>query len=247
MNWIWKTTVTGAVLLGAQKNVSAQYQASKYELGLHIGTLIYQGDLSAARLGYTKNLKPAIGISLSRVMNPYFSVRANLTRGKLGADESTISDPAYKKLRNFKFSTPVTELSAMLVWNVAGDNAGRKLNYYFLGGAGVGFLNIKRDWHSINSNFFDDKSQAMIGLGKDTVHSTPRITPVFPVGAGLRYQLSKSISLHAEALYRITLTDCIDGFKYSVNPAKRDSYYGVSVGVHFKLGNNQFRCPEVNK
>lgn len=247
MNWIWKTTVTGAVLLIAtEKNVYAQYDASRYEVGLNAGTLIYQGDLSAARMGYTKNLKPAIGVSLTRTIDPYFSLRANLTFGKIGADESKIGTPAYKQLRNFKFSTPVTELTAMLVWNVAGDNAGRKLNYYFLGGAGFSFLNVKKDWRGINTSFFDNKSQAIIGLGTDTLRIAPRLIPVFPVGAGLRYQLTNSFSLHAEAVYRFTITDYLDGFKYSVNPNKKDSYYGISLGVSFKLGNNQFRCPAVN-
>ncbi len=245
MNWIWKTTITGAVLFTAQKEVSAQYSPSKYELGLNIGTLIYQGDLSAARLGYTKNLKPAIGLSVSRVIDPYFSLRGNLTFGRLGADESKISNPAYKQLRNFTFTTPVTELSAMLVWNVAGDNAGHKLNYYFMGGAGLSFLKVQRDWSRIDTNYFGAKSRTIVGLGRDTMHSMPRITPVFPVGAGLRYQLSNSISLNAEAVYRITLTDYLDGFKYAVNPNKRDSYYGISVGIGFKLGNNRYRCPEM--
>jgi hypothetical protein len=73
------------------------------------------------------------------------------------------------------------------------------------------------------------------------------LIPVFPVGAGLRYQLSNSFALHAEAVYRFTLTDYLDGFKYSVNPDKRDSYYGLSVGISFRLGNNRFRCPEVKE
>ena len=245
MNWIWKTTITGAVLFVSQKDVLAQYTPSKYEIGVNIGTLIYQGDLSAGRLGYTNNVKPAIGLSVSRVIDPYFSLRGNLTFGRLSADESKISNPAYKQLRNFFFTTPVTELSAMLVWNVAGDNTDRKLNYYFMGGAGVSFLNVHRNWSRIDTNYFGNKSAAIIGLGRDTVRSTPRIAPVFPVGAGLRYQLSNSLSLNAEAVYRITLTDYLDGFKYAANPDKRDSYYGISVGIGLKLDNNRYRCPEV--
>lgn len=248
MNCIWKTTVASTVLVIATGAKSyCQYNTPRYEVGLSVGTLIYQGDLSSARMGYTKKLKPAIGLSLSRIIDPYFSLRGNLVIGKISADESTISQPAYKQQRNFKFSTPVTELSAMLVWNVAGDNAGRRLNYYFLGGAGVSFLHIKRDWSGINKDYFDTKSEAIVGLGIDTVHATPRITPVFPIGAGLRYQLSNSLSLHAEGIYRFTLTDYLDGFKHAVNPDRRDSYYGISVGASFKLGaNNRFKCPQVN-
>jgi len=65
------------------------------------GTLIYQGDLSESLLGYTHSLKPAIGVFASESLDDYFSVRANITRGEISADESTYSSPAWRRERNW--------------------------------------------------------------------------------------------------------------------------------------------------
>ncbi len=246
MNAVCKTTMAGVVLLlAASQKLMAQYSSSPYEFGLNVGTLIYQGDLASSRFGFTNTLKPAIGLSLSRKLDPYFSLRGNLTFGKLVVDETKQSSPAYHQTRRFQFSTPVTELSAMLVWNVAGEDA-HKLTYYFMAGGGLAFTKVRRDWSRTDTTGWDEKSAFAMGLNADTLHNTPRIIPVLPVGAGLRYQLSPSWSVNTELLYRFTPSDYLDGFSRSANPKTKDRYYGISVGISYRFGTDKYRCPKVN-
>jgi hypothetical protein len=225
----------------------AQFIPSKYEFGIHVGTLVYQGDLSESALGYTSALAPAIGIDASRSFDAYFSLRASLVRGKIGADESTYTSPAWRRFRNFKFNSSVTEFSTQLVWDLFGKTyreGFRRLSPYFFAGAGFTLLNIKRDWSGFSRTYFNSKSTAYIGLAMDTLHRTPGIIPVIPVGAGLRYMVNNHLYLNLEGTYRITASDYIDGFKYAGDPNKNDHYYGLSFGLSYRLGDSKMSCPK---
>jgi opacity protein-like surface antigen len=246
MNDVRKVMMVGLVLLLIGKNGKAQYSsASKYELGVDVGTLIYQGDLSTSRFGFTKTLRPALGISLSRKLDNYFSLRGNFTVGKLVVDEAKQSSPAYHQTRRFQFKTPINELSAMLLWNVPGENSHR-LTYYFMAGAGLNFTKVKRDWSRTDTTNLDHTSAFAIGLNADTLHRTPRVVPVLPVGAGLRLQLSPAWALRSEFVYRFTSSDYLDGFSRSVNHKTKDQYYGLSIGISYRFGADPYRCPKVN-
>jgi hypothetical protein len=224
----------------------AQFTKSKYEIGISAGTLVYQGDLSANLKGDYKTLKPSIGLHVTRTLDRYFAVRAGLLLGKLITDEANYKTPDWKRHRNFKFSTPVTELSSTVIFNFLGENNSdnfHRVSPYVFAGAGATFLNIKRDWSNVDTTVFNSKSAVMVGLGTDTTHSLPGIIPVLPVGAGLRFIIGPQLSLNAEATYRFTANDYLDGFKYSGNPKRNDSYYGFSVGINYRFGG--YNCPKV--
>lgn len=223
----------------------AQYSPSKFEVGASVGTLVYQGDLANGKLGNYQLLKPSATIWGSYSFDQYFALRGNLAVGGLSADESKQSFPDYKQHRNFSFSTPVAELSALLVWTPAGQATDSRFSYYFTGGIGASFLSITRNFTNLDLAYFDVKDPAIVGLPLDIAHRTPRVIPVLPLGAGVKYALNENWSLNTEFIYRLTATDYLDGFKYAANPKKRDSYYGLTVGVSYKLGGNRYRCPKM--
>lgn len=229
-----KSVVSLALLFVISSQLIAQYTPSKFEVGASIGTFIYQGDLANGKLGNYQLLKPSATIWASRSFDQYFALRANLAIGGLAADESLQKFPEYKQHRNFSFSTPLAELSALLVWTPAGQNSDSRFSYYFTGGIGVSFLNISRNFLDLDVAYFDVKDPAIVGLPVDIVHRTPRVIPVLPLGAGLKYALTENWSLNTEFIYRLTATDYLDGFKYAANPDKRDGYYGLTVGVSYK-------------
>jgi Outer membrane protein beta-barrel domain len=235
------------VVVATQKTL-AQFAPSKWEIGIDAGTLIYQGDLSESSFGYTKSLKPAVELWVSKSLDSYFSIRANLLRGSLGANESTYPAPVWRTHRNLAFSTSVTEVSAELVWDLYGktyQEGMRRFSPYFFVGAGFAILHIDRDWSHFDHSYFDAHSAAAQGLGIDTLNKTPTFVPVIPVGAGLRYMVSNHFFINAEATYRITASDYIDGFSYSGNPAKNDHYYGLSLGASYRFGWDSMSCPKI--
>ena len=242
-----KMTIVFVITLATQKTL-AQFTPSKWEIGINAGTLIYQGDLSESSLGYTKSLKPSVELWVSKSLDAYFSIRANLLQGALGADESTYSSPDWRRHRNLSFNSSVTEVSAELVWDLSGKTyreGMHRFSPYFFAGAGFAILHTDRNWSRFDTSYFNSKSTASVGLGKDTLHKTPTLLPVIPVGAGLRYMVTNQIFINAEATYRITSTDYIDGFSFSGNPVKNDHYYGLTLGISYRFGWNGINCPKI--
>ena len=240
-------TIGFIITLATQKTL-AQFTPSKWEIGINAGTLIYQGDLSESSLGYTKSLKPSVELWVSKSLDAYFSIRANLLQSSLAADESTYSTPEWRRHRNFKFSTTVTEVSAELVWDLNGKTyreGMHRYSPYFFVGAGIALLHINRNWSRFDTTYYNSKSATALGLQMDTLHKTPTLLPVIPVGAGLRYMVTNRIFINAEATYRITSSDYIDGFSFSGNPEKNDHYYGLTLGISYRFGWNGLSCPKI--
>ena len=225
----------------------AQTNSAKYELGAGISSFVYQGDLTPSKLGSYKTMRLGINITGSRIINRSLMVRLNLAIGGLKGDESKYNTPEYRKQRNFNFRTPVFEIAPMLVWNLFGKNyADKGLSPYLLGGAGISILKIKRDWSNFNAAFFGDGSDIPGRIAIDAEHSLPGIIPVIPIGVGIRYSISPSISLTAESSYRLTFTDYLDGFSQAANPLQNDNYQTITIGAAYKLGNkNTLGCPVV--
>ncbi|TDH29109.1 hypothetical protein EXU57_03315 [Segetibacter sp. 3557_3] len=246
MRVLGRILVIASVCITTTTKTIAQQRESGYEFGIGVGTLIYQGDLVPGFLGDYRTLKPALNVFAGKAIDPFFSVRGNLTVGKILADEARYTKPEWRQSRNFKFSTPVTELSATVVFRPTAkgtDPTDRKISPYVFAGVGVSFLNVKRDYSRVDTTVFGAKSDVQLGLGRDTVRSLPRALPVLPVGLGVDMVLSSSISLNAALTYRFTKADYIDGFKYAGNPKNEDAYYGISVGLTFRPGG--YRCPSV--
>ena len=224
--------------------VQAQFVAGKNEIGLTIGATIYQGDLSPKAIGSVKTARPALGIHYNRIITNYWSFRANLNIGSLHGDESQFTSPEYMQFRNFNFSTRLTELSVMGVYNIHGNNDNfKKFSTYAFAGAGIGFIKVKRDYSRLDTAFFASNPKLVSGLATDSAAKLPRAIPVIPMGLGIKYAILPRISLIAEGTYRYTFTDYLDGFSYAANPKLKDSYYSVSVGAVFNFGKNKMDCP----
>jgi opacity protein-like surface antigen len=240
------------ILLACFAGLAGRAQSSAYlsEIGIGAGTFIYQGDLTHSQAGSLKGVKPMLQLWYARPFTSYLSWRADLSIGSIQSDESRFSYPSWKQSRNFSFSTPVTEISGRLVYNFYGDNGKdtyHTITPYLMAGAGMSFLKVQRDWSRMDTTLFNSKSATASGLGTDTLRRPPSLQIVLPVGAGVRWAVTPSMSVHAEATYRFVFSDYVDGFSYAANKSARDGYYGISLGVSWTLGNHAVRCPVVRK
>src|ERR1044071_2406153 len=122
----------------------------RYELGFHLGTFIYQGDLTPYDYGAFNTMKPGFAISATRNLSGIYAIRFQLLHGSLKGDDSKYENPDWRQQRNFKFRTPVTELSLQAVRNILRlkSNEAGIINFspYIFGGISYSILNIKRDW-----------------------------------------------------------------------------------------------------
>lgn len=229
--------------------VQAQTNQQQYEVGIQTGPFIYQGDLTPSALGSFKTWTNSIGINGSKILNASFLVRGNLFFSKLRGNEALYSHPEYRQQRSFNFSTPLVELTGQLVYNpLARNYADRGLAPYVFAGAGFNYLNIKRDWSNMNTEYFNSESAVAQGLLQDQQKQLPRFIPVLPLGVGVRYNLSSRFAVTAETAYRLTFTDYLDGFSQSVNPAKNDHYHSTTIGLVYRIGKkNTLACPVIKQ
>lgn len=227
----------------AQKN-----SLPKYEAGINIGAYIYQGDLTPHRLGSIETVQPGFGISGTRIINSAFSARLLFNMARLVGNESIYKYPDWRQQRNFSFTASVKELTLSLHWNVFGTNYDEvKYEPYVFAGAGASFVNITRNYSKVNLAYFGERSVVQDGLVIDAATPTPRIIPVLPVGAGVRYHISDRIVLNLEAAYRLMRTDYLDGFSQSANPGFKDHYSSITFGAAYKFGSKEkYGCPVAN-
>jgi len=200
--YVFMKSTTLFLLLSAEcSRLKAQLDLTNYEVGIAGSAFIYQGDLTPARLGSYRTLRPGLDIYISRLIDPMFSIRTNVAIGKLTGDDSKYAVPEYRQQRNFNFTTPVFEISELLVVDLLKNNFTRqssRLSPYLFAGIGVSFLRIKRDWSRFNAEYFSAETSTIQGLAADGERSLPKAIPVLPLGIGIRYPLSKRISLNAE-------------------------------------------------
>lgn len=221
----------------------AQLKGSPYEIGINIGTGLYEGDLAPTLLSPYKSPALFLGFSGSKKLTNAFAVQADLSFGKVKADDANYSNPAYRQQRNFNFKTRVIELSASIFWSPLARE--RILTPYLFAGVGVSFLKVKRDYSNLNAEYFSNDPAIREGLPEDIAHKLPKVIPVLPVGAGLCYSLTKKIALNFQTSYRLMSTDYLDGFSKAANPSKKDHYYTHTVGLIYSFGKkNTLACPK---
>ena len=242
----------GSLLMAGLWIYSASLYAqleSNYEIGVNINAFVYQGDLTPSPAGSPKTMKPGASVWVNRFLNNWFSLRGNIALGTLHGDDAAYAEPAWRRKRNLSFTSPVMEFSVLGVWSILGKNGGRNnhgLAPYLVAGAGYAWLHINRDWSRFNTTYFSAESRTLNGLAADTVHRLPSGIPVIPVGAGLRYALSRHFSVNAEFSYRFTTTDYLDGFSQVANPQKKDYYYTFSGGLIYSWGEkDRMACPVI--
>jgi len=219
-------------------------------IGLNGGAYIYQGDLSPQRFGSFKTIQPGISVFVKKPINYFLAARVHVSVARLVGDESRYNFPAYRKQRNFYFSSPVAEFSGQLVWNIRGRNyEDRGIMPYIFSGAGVSLLGIKKDYSRMDPVIFNDGSDVVTGLVVDNMHGTPRAVLAVPVGVGAEYPLSQRFSVNIETSYRFIFTDYLDGFSQAAGPKYYDHYHSSSAGIIYKFGqkkkNRELGCPVV--
>lgn len=229
--------------------LSAQVNMPRYEIGAGPAIFIYQGDLSPALAGSYRTLRPGLAVMGTRILNSSFALRAGLAFGSLTASDSKYDSPEWRKQRNFSFRTPVTEISAVAIFNIAGTNGNndaKVLSPYVFGGISYSFLNISRDYSQYNTDYFGSESWVTQGLANDIDHSLPRGIIALPVGIGVRYPINSSFSVAAESSYRIAFTDYLDGFSQSAGPTHKDYFHTHLLSLIYTFKSYQgIKCPVV--
>jgi hypothetical protein len=214
--------------------------SQNYEIGLTLGSTLYNGDIDVVAKNMGSAMRPAIGLLGKYRLSNNVLLRGQVLIGKLSASEKN-HPMAWRQERGFTFVSNLTEISAMLEWELI--NKGRFTGFAF-GGVGATFFNPKTD--------FNTPSKYVADVNPDLNTNYKKITPAIPLGFGVKYALPKDFYLAAEVGYRFVFTDYLDGISKTANPDRKDTYYytGLTLTKAFGGGksgaNRQFKLGESN-
>lgn len=176
------------------------------ELSYHfgLGASHYFGDVSYDFTKYSRVLytRPYMQFGISYRFHERFSTRLQTAIFQLrGGDQPETPNAG----RGINFTSENTELTLLGFFDFIPQNKNTRIKYspYLMVGFGFNYFRVRTqdrlgNWYPVRS------------LELEGVAYRP-ISPVFPIGGGVRYRIRKEIYVGIEASYRFTLTDYLDG------------------------------------
>ena len=168
--------------------------------------------------------KPGGGLYASITYKNVLALRFEATVGSVAGEDKVlagVTDIAKQRFnRNQNFRSSITEVAGMLEihplfllidWQVR-DEVPPRLSPYVVGG--IGFFSFNPQGKVPNSNQWVDlqplstEGQGFPEHPNRPVYKLKQMN--FPLGAGVRYEISSLFNLRAEAVYRVLKTDYLD-------------------------------------
>jgi len=238
-----KNAITTIIVLATLTftGYSQQWKTAPLELYGGIANLHYFGDIGGASsesnaLGLLdikfSKIRPGLTLGARyQVMKP-LNIRAWYTLGIL-----TQADVNSKnETRNFAFRTIINEFAIGTEFYIIPES---DENYYY------SIMQIRGGLRHYRQPF---SLYATVGAGgllynvtpKENLATSPRFndsksfTMIIPVGIGCKYAIMPKISLGAELLLRLTMTDYLDGYTSPFSEFN-DIYYSLNIKVNYKI------------
>lgn len=220
--------------------------SAQIEVGLTAGLTSYNGDIDINARNFGSSIRPGIGLVGKYRLSSSWVLRGQLLAARLSASEK--NHPAtWRQQRGFAFVSPLTELTATAEYEFLKKE---KFAVFAFGGLGVSRFNPNTDYNEPNPYITTD-------INTDSKANYKKITPVIPVGIGVKYYLPWDLTLAVEASYRKTFTDYLDGVSNLGNPDSKDTYFftGLTLTKSFgggkKASNRGFKmgssnCPKLD-
>ena len=124
--------------------LSLNLNAQKYEVGLLLGISTYQGDIApSTRRMDLNDIHPSLGVFGRYNINRYFTMRANISYGKISASDAQAEDEGRKR-RNLSFESNIFEFGLTGELNIFGyqpEGLQKRFSPYLFGGIAVFHFN----------------------------------------------------------------------------------------------------------
>ncbi len=203
-----------------QLNSSAQ---TKYEIGLFAGTSYYMGEINPSRQFYAPS--PAAGAMFKWSLNKRDALRFHAYYGHFRGSDRDFNNQ-FQQNRNASFSASLLDINAIYEYNFLPFqfNAHKRTFSPFLF-VGLGYEFILQSQNNIGSHF------------------------AVPFGVGIKYFVSKKVTVGAEWSFRKTFRDNIDGLenpgetKYKSSISNTDWYSFAGFFITFRLFDHSGDCP----
>lgn len=254
----------------AVKTASAQYyfyddkhydNPFTYEIGVSVGALNCLTDVGG-RKGIGKKFVKDInlgktqisgGVTLGALYKNAIGLRLEATFGTLTGDDKTLKSVApstYGRYeRNLSFKTKITEFMLaveihplFILFKYEDDKEPPAFSPYLLAGIGYFSFNPRAN---LNGRWIDLQPLSTEGQGfkeypERKKYSLQQIN--FPVGLGVKYELSNTLNIRAELVYRFLTTDYLDDVSTTyINPNTYLNYFtGSKLTNAYLLNDRQY-------
>jgi hypothetical protein len=212
------------------------------EVGVSFGTCNFLGDLGKKDPDgkfYFSDVnssffRPAVGAFYRVGFNNWISAKATLTYGRLYGDDrmtdyKEVQDADwFRNYRNLHFKSPVLEGALMAEVHLLPYAAGStrlRIAPYITAGIGLFYYNPKAEYNGewVSLRNIGTEGQGMPGYA----NKYSLIQPSFPIGFGLKYNVTRELTVTIEFAHRFTFSDYLDDVsnKYP-DKADIDAFYG---------------------
>ena len=195
------------------QDLSAQFRYGYFRAGISTGSTNYLGDLDDdLTFRFTKM---GVGLNATYRFNPFMTARLGFYQGWARASDSVSTNFARNR-RNLHFRTPIREVSGTLVFDFIPTDRSYVFRPpytpYVFAGISVFSFNPQAQ---LNGRWYDLQPLGTEGQwlqGGTTQYPEPyKLTQVaIPMGAGVRFSLSRNFDLEIETGFRKTFTDYLD-------------------------------------
>jgi len=187
--------------------------AQSIEIGGGFGVTTYDGELTPPTLiGRLYILEPAASLFVKYNFNKFGSVRLSYLSTAARGDDAK-SQSRWRELRNLSFYTNIHEFAAIGEWNVFGFSPGVRNNSftpYFFGGIAYFNFDPQTNFNGqvIRLQPLGTEGQGLPQYPERDYYSLHQV--IFPFGGGLKWAVSKRLTLSGEIGWRYTRTDYLD-------------------------------------
>jgi len=205
---------------------SVYSQAWKYyrqEVHFGVGASNFLGELGGADRVGTDRLRdlefsltrPSLKVGYRYMISPYFKAGADLVYGRLNGDDQLTKEP-YRNNRNLHFRSPIVEFSMQIEYYPFSEKIGHMYRlkgvggnkeHYFSPYISVGFGGF---WFNPRAVYPGDNQWHNLHPLQTENVAYKRVSLCIPMGFGVKYSLSRELSVGFEMSGRKTFTDYID-------------------------------------
>ncbi len=229
----------GSITTKAQDSCSV-CKPYPWEIGALVGVNQYFGDMHCSE-PYASQNNLMGGLFLRKHINDFFAIRPQVLVGKLAGRD--LDNPNglwdYRRLR-FS-STPFVEAAVLGEYypfrerRYTCDGFMKKtISPYIFAGIGANYSNPTV--YQENGASFPVRASDLQADRDHLDKFGKRIAAVIPVGLGFKYNASKRVTLGAEAGYRFSTSDYLDGISLAGNSGRKDGYFLANVLGSYRFG-----------
>ncbi len=207
----------------------------KMEFGVAAGAANHLSDTQGTET-FPKGTTAAYGVNMRYFIKPALSLKLSYTSLSLSGDETRMGIE-WRDKRAFKYNNQLHEFAGILEYDFRAKKRfvdGRFYKtlspYAYIGGA-IGVVGF-----DVNYNIQGERNPIipLVEINRD-LKERKKTALALPFGAGLRLDLSKTISMNIETGFRPTLSDYLDGISYSGNSKLKDAYGMVMLGLNYRI------------